>query len=507
MNWQSLPASTTPTVAVVGCGFSGTMVALHLACRSAGSLRILIFERGERLGRGLAYGTSSPDHLLNVPARLMSAWPDEPDHFLNWLRARDPAAQSGSFAPRRLYGEYLEESLRDAITSPRSPLVPLRAEIVDLIEARTGNYTLVSGEGGRIEADAVVLALGNPGPRDPVPVPDSMRGKRAYISNPWTDDPLGDLEAGDPILLIGSGLTAVDLIVEAQGRAKVGTITVVSRHGLLPRAHAAAPATPCCVPALDRDRPLTARRLLRRLREEVQRSEGAGGDWRGVIDALRPDLPRLWKALDDAEKGRFLRHLLAYWDVHRHRLAPEIDAIIQCAFREGRLSLHAGRIRSMSDHRSGVSVCVSRRGSSTCEWLLARRVINCTGPSKDVRFGSHPLLGALVARGMARPDPLGLGLEVDEKGMLASEDVENRRRIFALGPVLKGQLWETTAVHELRQQAADIARSVVEVLMPGPGASTPEAHRDPAARRTPVLRAGRWPLPASARLMTPCNDQ
>jgi uncharacterized NAD(P)/FAD-binding protein YdhS len=134
-------------------------------------------------------------------------------------------------------------------------------------------------------------------------------------------------------------------------------------------------------------------------------------------------------------------------------------------------------------------------------------VINCTGPSKDIRFGSSPLLGALVARGVARPDPLGLGLEVDERGMLAGGDGKNRRRIFALGPVLKGQLWETTAVRELRQQAADIARSVVEALKPGPGATTPEAQRDPAARRTPVLRARRWPVHASARLMTPCNDQ
>ncbi len=507
MNWQSLPAPTTPTVAVVGCGFSGTMVALHLARRSAGSLRILIFERGERLARGLAYGTSSPDHLLNVPARLMSAWPDEPDHFLNWLRARYPAAQPGSFAPRRLYGEYLEESLRNAITCPRSLLVALRAEIVDVIEERTGNFTLVSREGDRIETNAVVLALGNPGPRDPVSVPDSLRAKRAYISNPWTDDPLGNLEGGDPILLIGSGLTAVDLIVEARARGKVGTITVVSRHGLLPRAHAAMPATHRSVPAIDLDRPLTTRKLLRSLRDEVRQSESEGGDWRGVIDALRPDLPRVWKSLDDAEKGRFLRHLSAYWDVHRHRLAPEIDAIIQRAFREGKLSLIAGRIRGMSDHRDGVSVRVSRRGSSACECLLARRVINCTGPSKDIRFGSIPLLGALFARGLARQDPLGLGLEVDENGRLAGEDGKNRHRIFALGPVLKGQLWETTAVRELRQQAADTARSVVESLKPGPGTTTPEANRDPAAWRTPVHRAKRWPLHASARLMTHCNDQ
>jgi uncharacterized NAD(P)/FAD-binding protein YdhS len=188
-------------------------------------------------------------------------------------------------------------------------------------------------------------------------------------------------------------------------------------------------------------------------------------------------------------------------------LAPEVDAIIQRAFREGRLSLLAGRIRGMSEHRGSVSVCVSRRGSSACETLLARRVINCTGPSKDIRFGSSPVLGALLARGLARPDPLGLGLEVDEEGTLIGGNGKKPGRIFALGPLLRGQLWETTAVRELRQQAADTARFVVDSLRPATGTAPLGAHQDSWARRTPALRARPWPLHACARPGTACSDQ
>jgi uncharacterized NAD(P)/FAD-binding protein YdhS len=463
------------------------MVALHLARRAPGSLRILIFERGERLARGAAYGTSSHHHLLNVPARLMSAWPDEPDHFLNWLRTRDPALQPGTFAPRRLYGDYLEELLRDAVTGPGSTLLPIHTEIVDLIGEKSGSFTLLARDGGRFGADAVVLALGNPRPRDPIPVLDELRADRSYISNPWIDNPLGDLNTDDPILVIGSGLTAVDLIVEAQARGAVGKITSVSRHGLLPQAHAAVSGAPRALPPLDQESPLTARTLLRYLRNEAKRSEDKGGDWRMVIDALRPELPSLWKSLNDVERRRFLRHLSSYWDVHRHRVAPEIDEVIQRARREGRLSVLAGRVRAMSAHGSGVNIVVSRRGHPARETLFVRRVINCTGPSRDLKVGFPPLLGAILNRGLARPDPLGLGLEVSENGTLIGSNGRTQNRIFALGPVLKGQLWETTAVRELRQQAADLARHVIEALKTLPSMTVLEPHWNSPARLARVL--------------------
>jgi uncharacterized NAD(P)/FAD-binding protein YdhS len=411
----------------------------------------------------------------------MSAWPDEPDHFLNWLRNRDPEVQPGAFAPRQLYGDYLEELLRDAIARPGSTLTAVRGEVVDLIEEEADYLTLVTRDGIQFGADVVVLALGNQAPQDPIAVPDSVRQKRAYISNPWTDDPLGDLSTGDPVVVIGSGLTAVDLIVEAQARGTVGKMTAISRHGLLPRAHAAEHKRACAAPLPPRQSPLKIRGLLRSCRDEVKRAEAAGGDWRTVIDALRPELQGIWKSLDDAERRRFLRHLSAYWDVHRHRVAPEIDEIIQRARREGVLSVVAGRVRRLINHQEGVDVVVSRRGSTTSETVFVRRVINCTGPGKEIRAGFPPLQSALVRRGLATPDRLGLGLEVGKKGTLIGTGGRNQGRVFVLGPTRRGELWETTAVRELRQQAADLAEHVIGSLKApsGWGVPGPHWHRSP----------------------------
>ena len=431
--------TSRPTVAIVGCGFSGTMVAVHLACLVSRGARILIFERDRRFARGPAYGTTSPDHLLNVPARLMSAFPDQPDHFLDWLRARDPAAEGGTFVPRRVYGDYLEGLLREAVERPGSPLLPIRGEIADLHEGPSGGFTLLSCEGDQFHAHVVVLAMGNPGPRDPIAVPESLRASGAYVGNPWAQDGLEGLTGDESLVLIGAGLTAVDLVVEAESRGTVGTITAVSRHGLLPHCHAPAPPLPSPIPDLDSEREFSPRRLLREIRGAVRRAEREGGNWRSVIDAIRPDIPRLWGGLDEVQKRSFLRHLAAYWDIHRHRLAPEIGAILRRARSEGRFRVLAGRIIELEDLRGkGVSVVVRRRGQSSSESVIASRVINCTGPSRDLSTGFPPLVGNLCDRGLARPDPLGMGLEVDSVRHLEASRPGGRWTTLRRGPASQG---------------------------------------------------------------------
>ncbi len=308
MNSRTDPAAGLATVAIVGCGFSGAMVAVHLARLGPRSPRVLIFERGNRLARGAAYGTTRPEHLLNVPARLMSALPDEPDHFLDWLRQRDPAIQPGAFVARQVYGDYLEELLKSTVSRMGSRLVPIQAEIVDLIDEATGSFTLVTSEGTRLGADAVVLAVGNPGPQDPIHVPGSMRASGKYISNPWVDDPFRELNRDDPIIVIGSGLTAVDLLVEAESRRTAGKITAISRHGLTPQPHhqAAGAAPPPNLTPLSRP---TARSLLHVVRTAVRQVEENGGDWRSVIDSLRPACRNSGSPLARASSGVFFATL------------------------------------------------------------------------------------------------------------------------------------------------------------------------------------------------------
>jgi len=488
MKSKTDPAAGLATVAIVGCGFSGTMVAVHLARLGHRSPRVLIFERGDRLARGVAYGTTRPEHLLNVPARLMSAFPDDPDHFLDWLRQRDPAIGPGAFVARQLFGDYIEELLSSTMSRRGSRLVPIQAEIVDLLEEANGSLTLVTSKGDRFGADAVVLAVGNPAPQDPIQVPDLMRARGKYIGNPWVDDPLHELNRDDTIILIGSGLTAIDLLVEAESRRTAGKITAISRHGLTPQPHRQAVGASPLPNLAQLSRP-TARSLLHLIRTSVRQVEENGGDWRSVVDSLRPDLQKLWRSLGDGEQRRFLRHLAAYWDVHRHRVAPEIQQVVDRATREGRFRVIAGRIQSMIEDENGVQVVASRRGSPRHEILRARRVINCTGPSRALRVGFPSLVGALCDRGLVRPDPIGLGFQVGANAALTGARRPQPERIFTIGPLRKGELWETTAVRELRVQAADVARHVASTLEGRSKTSIPEPHLNLASGLARILDA------------------
>ena len=459
MNPISIPMPSPPVVAVVGGGFSGTMVAVNLARQAAGRpLRVLLFERAGRFARGVAYGTSCPEHLLNVPAGLMSALVDKPGHFLDWLQIRDPGAHAGTFAPRMHYGEYLADLL--ARETDRGTVELVRDEAVDLI-AHPQGVIVAGARRGHFRADRVVLALGNPRPQDPIDDLAPLAATGHYVPDPWAQAPLAGLAPTDSVVLVGSSLTAVDLVVEARTAGFRGPITVLSRHGLMPMRHRA--FEPRAIAPVDDATPATPRSVLRHLRSEAGRCEREGGDWRSAVDALRPSIPGLWKGFTPDQKRRFVRHLGTRWDVHRHRLAPHVHDTVEAARDAGQLAVVAGRLVRLDPKGAGVEVSLTRRGSSTPETLFAHRVVNCTGPSRCLRPGMSPLVDALIARGLGRPDPLALGLEVTDAGALISPTGAAQGRIFALGPILKGQLWETTAVRELRVQAHDLSRHLLDL--------------------------------------------
>ncbi|WP_422924029.1 FAD/NAD(P)-binding protein [Singulisphaera sp. PoT] len=465
MSLKAFPASNPHVVAVVGSGFSGTLVAVNLARKAEADgmrLHVVIFERGDRFARGIAYGTTCEKHLLNVPAGLMSALPDEPGHFLHWLQVRDPLAHAGTFAPRAFYGEYLGDLLAESAARAGMTIELVRDEVVDLRDEGPSAGVVVIGAGGsRLRADRAVLALGNPTPQDPFACPEGLKASGRYVSNSWSRRALAGLDPNDPIVLIGTGLSAVDLVLEAQARGHAGPITVLSRHGLLPFPHRPVTARP--IAPMDGDRPASARSVLAYVRGEVERCEQEGGDWRSAVDALRPAIQGIWRSFAAAEKRRFIRHLGAFWEVHRHRVAPEVAKALDEARDGGQLRVVAGRIRSMEECGDGVRLGYTRRGHDAVETLDVRRVINCTGPSRDIRAGRSTLVDALISRGHCRPDPLSIGLEVSPSGAMIAADGEPSESLFAMGPILKGQLWETTAVRELRVQAAELATHLIDL--------------------------------------------
>lgn len=462
------------SVAIIGGGFSGSMVATNLARHAApGQLHATLWERGARLGRGLAYGTRCDGHRLNVPAGNMSAFPDEPSHFLRWLKLRDPGARADAFAPRRLYGDYLEDTLQEwrrlgAITVDTS-----RDEVTDIRNGPGGGYELIAREAGIVRADWVVLATGHLAPGHPFPADAGPVETAHYRGDPWAPDVLDELDPESPLLLIGTGLTALDLAVEARARGHSGMIHLLSRHGLIPRRHQAQPAHAATPPAphfsLHGPIPGTARALLRMVRGAAE----SYADWRPIVDAMRPITQAMWAGLPPDERRRFLRHLASRWDVHRHRVAPEIDERIQAEIRDGRLAIIAGRVLALKDRDDRAEVTIRRRGEEKLSKLAVARVINCTGPGKDFRAGPPALLSSLMRRGLARPGPLGLGPEVSPLGELIDREGRVQPRLLTLGPPRREQLWETTAVRELRTQAAELAAhllSAIEAPAPPAGA-------------------------------------
>jgi uncharacterized NAD(P)/FAD-binding protein YdhS len=434
-------------VAIVGGGYSGTLQAIHLLRRGA---RVTLIERADRLGRGIAYSTRYEDHLLNVPAGRMSAFADQPGHFADWLSAR-AGGQPTDFAQRRLYGAYLREVLDEAKQAFGERLRIVEGEAEDVRPGTTGEVVhLVCDE--EINADAVILALGNLEPDLPRNLPPELRTGGLYIADPWATDISHGLQPEDRILLIGTGLTAVDAAVMLDSAGFKGRTLAVSRRGLLPRPHADPPGHAHGLEALPEQR---GSRLIRFVRREAERI-----GWRAAVDQLRPVTHQLWAEASVEERRRFLRHLRPWWDVHRHRIAASIADRVERMQREGRLVVDAGKIISMTASDGRAQVEWRPRGSSDVERLEVARIVNCTGPQMDISRAGETLLDGLIDNGRIRPDPCRIGIDVDRDWRVLGRSGEPAFALFAIGPMTRSAVWEMVAVPDIRNQVQALAARV-----------------------------------------------
>lgn len=456
--------SRLPTIVVIGGGFSGAAVAAHLLRRGR-PVRVVLVSRYGPIGRGVAYGTAFEAHRLNTPAGAMSALPEDPDHFVRWARTRNDAIRGETYVSRRTYGEYLEGLLREAEQhAARGARLERLVGVARDVEPRPGGGSAeVVFAGARVPADRVVLALGNYSPANPPAVGGEFYESDRYVRDPWVRGSLDAVRAGESVLLVGTGLTMMDIALDLAARGARLPLFAVSRHGLLPRTHrppARGPVVGARPPGLETP-PRSVARYTRLVRRHVAERAAAGSDWRDVFAALRPATPDLWMGLTQAERGRFLRHLRPWWDVHRHGAPPETAAEIERMLASGDLSVRAARILGYRPVAGEVEVTLRPRGAAETVRIHVHRVVNATGPSTDVRRIGDPLLDVLLSRGLLRPDPLGLGLETASDLALLDAAGRPSRFLYLVGPLLKADYWEATAVPELRAHAARLAERLL----------------------------------------------
>ena len=429
-------------IAIVGGGYSGTLQAIELLERGA---RVTLIERAPRFARGAAYGTEQPDHLLNVRASGMSAFADRPDHFADWFAASGGAPEH--FAQRRVYGRYLGELLEAARARHGERLQTLEAEVA-AIEPDGMGERLHLADRREIHADAVVLAVGNLPPEPTRGIDPSTLSPGIYVDNAWAADLSAGLSDDDQVLLVGTGLTAIDAALSLESAGFGGRILAISRRGLLPRAHASSPNPPAATPAQIEPRCTTLLRVVR---------EGVDGDWRRAVDSLRPVTQSLWRDADETERRRFLRHLRPWWDVHRHRIAPSIAARIEGMERAGRLEVRAGKIVDARADGDAALVRWRPRASTETQEVRVRRIVNCTGPQADLSRAGEPLLDSLLAAGRIRSDACRIGIDVDEEFRTFDSAGAPSPTLYTIGPMTRGTFWEIVAVPDIRHQVRALA--------------------------------------------------
>jgi uncharacterized NAD(P)/FAD-binding protein YdhS len=490
------PGERTPLVAVVGGGCAGTLVATNLLRRPGAPLRVVMIERSGNFGSGVAYATEDLQHLLNVPAQSMSAFREEPSHFVDWAARRFGGSVEGaSYLPRGVYGEYLRAVLADsrARARPRRTLRLVTGEVIGL-RRTSAAIELLLADGTSIACDRVVLATGA---AEPAPIAQLPRDPRV-VTNPWAPGALRPIdnapgkpgEPGKPTrltpgdsteltLIVGTGLSAVDAALSIAGGG--GRVLALSRGGRLPHAQLPGLRTPAPPPPIPRAA-TTLATLERLLTEHVTEMQRHGYDWRDAIDGLRAVTPWLWAALPVRERRRFLRERLRAWETRRHRMAPAVAARLRGLREDGKMTLEAGSVLAARSSAAGIEVDVAPGPSGQARTLTCARVVLCTGAGTDIRRSANPLLQALLSDGDASPDPLGLGLRSTDEGALLDSRGHADERLFTLGAPRRGELWETTALQEIRVQAERLAHTLERSLT----RTTGSLERRPAQSRQHV---------------------
>lgn len=447
-------------IAIVGAGFTGVALVAALKRYADQPLSIYLYEKTNNFGAGDAYRTPYPYHLLNARVHDMSALEDDSDHFLDWLNQHPETKQyleldeplAKQFVPRILYHQYLQAILAD-VQSVGASLVSLQtvpAEVTKIVPTGDG-VTVTLADGATSMVDDVVLALGNNPPGD---FPFAVPAEVSEINNPWDYTALKDIPADEPVMIVGTGLSMVDAVMTLYQQHHKGKIYAVSRRGLIPLPHTDSKA-PCHLDCASL--PTDMLPLTKVVREACATLDHQGGDWRNVINHMRHSLEELWLRLDLKAKKQFLRHVLPYWNIHRHRVHEKLYNLLVQLQQQAQLQVLAGRVQGFN----GETVCVRQRKTHAELNFPVKHIINCMGSSFDYALNKQPLLADLYQHDLISLDELRLGLAVNDDYQLITKSGQPLESFYTLGPPMRGELWECIAVPEIRKQCKRLAGKIL----------------------------------------------
>lgn len=449
-------------ITIIGGGASGSLLAANLLRHNKDETLIVnLVEKKDRIGRGVAYSATSDCHMLNVPAGKMGAFPEDIEHFHGWLKEKNYAYQPNAFVPRRIYGEYLREVICNTINNktPSTEFNIIDDEAVDIVLDEYQAQTILrSGE--ILFSDQVVLAFGNFPPPDPSVENLEFAQAQKYFRNPWSSELSEKIDADDEVLIIGTGLTMVDAVLNLHASNHKGRIHAISTRGLLPAVHRLGYVYPPFYTELQSQTRITD--ILKIVRRHIKKAEAEGVDWRAVIDSLRPHTQEIWRNLPEAEKRYFMQHLSRYWNAARHRMPPEAARILDEMQSRGALEILKGRLRKIDVSESGkFEVTFTVNGGE--KRICADAIINSIGSQSNFQKLDTQLLKNLFASGTINTDSLRLGLDALPDGRTLNKIGSVSQKIFTIGTALKGVLWESTAIPEIRIQANKLALDLLEM--------------------------------------------
>ncbi|OBZ94480.1 hydroxyacylglutathione hydrolase [Pararhizobium polonicum] len=455
------PRDHRPVVAIIGGGVSGAATAFNLAqTGQSPAPDIIVFEPRESIGKGLAYDTAEPAHRINVPAARMSLLSDQPDQFLRWIEERaatagDPDAlrPDGNLFPQRsVFGDYINAMLQPLVANGtvrhnRSTVAHLRRE--------GQRWSIIGHDGAQTLADIVVIATSHPPPVAPGRLQALLKDHPRFVPDPTKAGALDAIRPSDRVLVVGNGLTSADVIASLALKGHKGPITAVSRRGLRSRGHAPVPQEPLgdflANPAF------TARTLLKNIRSAIRQATSDGLTWHGVIDQVRAQGQALWQVLPLVERQRIVRHLRPYWDVHRFRVAPQVEAALDKAIAEGRLDILAGSVAASRVENHDIHCTLRLRRSPDTIEKTYDAVVVTTGPGHGGILASQPFLAELSENGYLELDPTGLGLSCTRNSEAIGPVAGVTPSLLIAGPLARGTFGELMGLPQVTDHAAFVA--------------------------------------------------